>query len=67
MRPKFVRRYAEPRATTRRRAIERFADDVRAGRFPSSDETYHAADNVSEALGLYGSRRSTREPIAVDA
>ena len=35
-------------------AIERFADDVRAGRFPSSEETYHAADTVSDALGLYG-------------
>jgi 3-methyl-2-oxobutanoate hydroxymethyltransferase len=54
VRPKFVRRYAElgHDATV---AIERFADDVRAGRFPASDETYHAADNVSEALGLYGS------------
>ena len=40
--------------TTRPRAIARFADDVRAGRFPSSDETYHASENVSEALGLYG-------------
>jgi len=26
-----------------------------SGRFPASGETYHAADTVSEALGLYGS------------
>jgi len=52
--PKFVRRYAElgHDATSR---IARFADDVRAGTFPASDETYHAADAVTEALGLYGS------------
>jgi len=54
VRPRFVRRYANlhDAATD---AIARFADDVRAGRFPSSDETYHASENVSEALGLYGS------------
>ena len=52
--PKFVRRYAELGADATS-ALERFADDVRAGRFPSSDETYHAADTVSDALGLYGS------------
>ena len=52
--PKFVRRYAELGADATA-AISRFADDVRAGRFPSSEETYHAADTVSDALGLYGS------------
>jgi 3-methyl-2-oxobutanoate hydroxymethyltransferase len=52
--PKFVRRYAELGADATA-ALERFADDVRAGRFPSSEETYHAADTVSDALGLYGS------------
>jgi 3-methyl-2-oxobutanoate hydroxymethyltransferase len=52
--PKFVRRYAELGATATA-AVAHFADDVRAGRFPSSDETYHAADTVSDALGLYGS------------
>jgi len=51
--PKFVRRYAHLHADATA-ALARFADDVRAGRFPSSDETYHAADTVSEALGLYG-------------
>jgi len=54
VRPKFVRRYADL-AGDAARAVERFADDVRAGRFPASGETYHAADNVTEALGLYGS------------
>ena len=54
VRPRFVRRYADLGGDATR-AIGRFADDVRAGRFPASDETYHAADNVTEALGLYGS------------
>ncbi|HEV2309360.1 MAG TPA: 3-methyl-2-oxobutanoate hydroxymethyltransferase, partial [Acidimicrobiia bacterium] len=47
--PKFVRRYADLAADAAA-AVERFADDVRAGRFPSSDETYHAADGVADAL-----------------
>ncbi|MFI5047563.1 MAG: 3-methyl-2-oxobutanoate hydroxymethyltransferase [Acidimicrobiia bacterium] len=54
VRPRFVRRYASmlDDATT---AIGRFAADVREGRFPASSETYHAADGVTDALGLYGS------------
>lgn len=51
--PKFVRRYADFAAEARE-AVARFADDVRAGRFPSSDETYHAADDVGELLAVYG-------------
>ena len=35
-------------------AVARYAEDVRAGRFPSSDETYHVADDVAEALVLFG-------------
>jgi len=54
VRPKFVRRYADLGGDAAR-AIERFANDVRAGYFPASGETYHAADAVTEALGLYGS------------
>jgi 3-methyl-2-oxobutanoate hydroxymethyltransferase len=54
VRPKFVRRYADLQADATR-AIEQFAADVRAGSFPASGETYHAADGVGEALGLYGS------------
>jgi 3-methyl-2-oxobutanoate hydroxymethyltransferase len=50
--PKFVRRYASLKADATS-AVARFADDVRSGRFPASDETYHLADDVAEALGLY--------------
>lgn len=38
--PKFVRRYAELKADAVT-AMGQFADDVRAGRFPSDDESYH--------------------------
>jgi len=52
-RPKFVRTYAEfERDATG--AIEQFCADVRAGTFPSSAETYHMTDRMTEALGLYG-------------
>jgi len=51
--PRFVRQYAALKADATN-AVARFADDVRSGRFPSSDETYHLADDVAEALGLYG-------------
>jgi 3-methyl-2-oxobutanoate hydroxymethyltransferase len=51
--PKFVRRYANLAADARA-AVAMFAEDVRSGRFPSSDETYHAADSVSEILAVYG-------------
>jgi 3-methyl-2-oxobutanoate hydroxymethyltransferase len=37
--PKFVRRYASL-ATEIRQAFEKFADDVRDGKFPASDECY---------------------------
>jgi 3-methyl-2-oxobutanoate hydroxymethyltransferase len=49
--PKFVRRYANLRedATT---AVTAFVADVRDGRFPSSDETYHMTDQM-EAFDLY--------------
>jgi 3-methyl-2-oxobutanoate hydroxymethyltransferase len=56
--PKFVRRYAHL-ADDATAAVTRFAEDVRAGRFPASNETYHAADGVADALELYG--RSTTE------
>jgi 3-methyl-2-oxobutanoate hydroxymethyltransferase len=59
--PKFVRRYADltADATT---AVARFAEDVRGGRFPSSAETYHAADGVADALQLYGGSASEHAP-----
>ncbi len=52
--PKFVRRYAElKRAGVA--ALERYADDVRSGAFPSDDESYHLSEEAADALGLYGS------------
>ncbi|HEV3452075.1 MAG TPA: 3-methyl-2-oxobutanoate hydroxymethyltransferase [Acidimicrobiia bacterium] len=59
--PKFVRRYATL-ADDATAAVARFADDVRAGRFPSSDETYHAADDVADALRLYGGSSTEHAP-----
>jgi 3-methyl-2-oxobutanoate hydroxymethyltransferase len=59
--PKFVRRYADLTADATA-AVARFADDVRGGRFPSSDETYHAADGVADALELYGGSTSEHAP-----
>ena len=60
VRPKFVRRYADLGGDATR-AIERFADDVRAGRFPASGETYHAAD-TSARRSVSTAPSSTRPP-----
>lgn len=49
--PRFVRRYADLKAEATS-AVARFVTDVCAGRFPSSDETYHMTDRMAEALGL---------------
>jgi len=47
--PKFVRRYAEVgRIATE--AIAAFAEDVRSGRFPSDDESYHGPAGLGDAL-----------------
>jgi 3-methyl-2-oxobutanoate hydroxymethyltransferase len=54
MEPKFVRRYASLKSDAVA-ALERFAEDVRAGRFPADDESYHLADEAAQTLGLYGS------------
>jgi 3-methyl-2-oxobutanoate hydroxymethyltransferase len=51
--PKFVRRYATLKSDAVE-AMRNYADDVRVGRFPSDDETYHLSDEVAESLGLYG-------------
>ncbi len=51
--PRFVRSYANLGAAATD-ALRQFAADVRSGAFPSSAETYHAADAVAEAVGLYG-------------
>jgi 3-methyl-2-oxobutanoate hydroxymethyltransferase len=55
--PKFVRRYASLKADAVD-AVARYAADVRAGRFPAAEESYHLSDEVSEALGLYGAPAS---------
>jgi 3-methyl-2-oxobutanoate hydroxymethyltransferase len=51
--PRFVRRYAEARGTLVS-GVRRWADDVRSGRFPSSEEAYGmpgaALDEVRERL-----------------
>ena len=52
--PKFVHRYANIKADSVA-AVEAYAADVRSGRFPSPDESYHLGADVAEALGLYGS------------
>ena len=54
MAPKFVRRYADVGAVSVE-GLRAFADDVRARRFPSDDESYHLSAEVSESLSLYGS------------
>ncbi len=53
MRPRFVRRYAELGAVATA-AVAEFVDDVRARRFPSSEETYHMTDQLEGAIDLSG-------------
>jgi 3-methyl-2-oxobutanoate hydroxymethyltransferase len=52
MRPKFVRRYADVGGATIE-ALRAYASDVRSGRFPADDESYHLSSEVAESLGLY--------------
>ncbi|MCU1455384.1 MAG: ketopantoate hydroxymethyltransferase [Acidimicrobiales bacterium] len=52
--PKFVRRYADQKRDAVA-AVASYADDVRQGRFPAPEESYHLAADVAETLGLYGS------------
>jgi 3-methyl-2-oxobutanoate hydroxymethyltransferase len=54
--PRFVRRYAGLKADAVA-AVAAYADDVRARRFPSAAESYHLAEGVAEALGLYAAPR----------
>lgn len=51
--PKFVRRYGALKADAVN-AMAHFASDVRTGRFPADEESYHLNDAQAEALGLYG-------------
>jgi 3-methyl-2-oxobutanoate hydroxymethyltransferase len=53
VRPKFVRRYAELGAESVE-ALKAYADDVRSGRFPADDESYHLSAEVVDSLSLYG-------------
>ncbi len=53
---KFVRRYGTA-FEDQVAAIAGYARDTRAGTFPSEDESYLANDQLTEALGLYGSSR----------
>jgi 3-methyl-2-oxobutanoate hydroxymethyltransferase len=52
MKPKFVRRYADL-DTVATGALAAFAADVRAGRFPADDESYHLSPEVESGLGRY--------------
>ncbi len=49
--PKFVRRYADMRGLGLD-AVGRFVSDVRAGTYPSSEETYHMTDRMTEELSM---------------
>ena len=51
--PKFVRRYASLKDEGVS-ALEAYAADVRSGRFPSDQESYHLRGEVAEALSVYG-------------
>jgi 3-methyl-2-oxobutanoate hydroxymethyltransferase len=53
IKPKFVRQYAALKADAVA-AIGTFADDVRAGRFPADEESYHLAPEVARTLGQDG-------------
>jgi 3-methyl-2-oxobutanoate hydroxymethyltransferase len=49
--PRFVRRYAEL-GTLATEAVRAWGADVRAGRYPSDSEAYHASTELREALDL---------------
>lgn len=53
--PKFVRRYATLKADATA-AVAAYADDVRQGRFPTSEESYSTGRELGESLGLYGTQ-----------
>ncbi len=49
--PRFVRRYADL-STIAADAVRDWAADVRAGRYPSQEESYHASPELRQALEL---------------
>lgn len=58
--PRFVRRYGTA-FDDQVAAVTRYAADVRSGDFPSADESYQATEQLTEALGLYGSQPTDSE------
>lgn len=58
--PKFVRPYAAI-AETIRGALERYGDDVRAGRFPCDAESYHWPQNVRHEVEARGDGAAIRD------
>jgi 3-methyl-2-oxobutanoate hydroxymethyltransferase len=65
IRPKFVRRYAALKADGVA-ALSTFAADVRAGAFPSDEETYHLPAATAAALGGTGHEREEHLDIAAE-
>ncbi len=65
IRPKFVRRYADlgDQAVA---ALAAFAADVRQGRFPNDDESYHARDEVAASLLRTGGGRPAGSSASLD-
>jgi 3-methyl-2-oxobutanoate hydroxymethyltransferase len=55
--PRFVRRYGSLKADAVG-AVAAFGADVRGGRFPSDEESYHLAADVAAALDGAGHGRS---------
>jgi 3-methyl-2-oxobutanoate hydroxymethyltransferase len=55
IRPKFVRRYADL-GVAATEALAAYAADVRAGRFPGDDESYHLPAAVADSLGGFDTR-----------
>lgn len=56
--PRFVRRYGTA-FDDQVAALSAYTADVRSTAFPADDETYKAKDELTEALGLYGSTDHT--------
>ena len=59
--PRFVRQYADLRASITE-AVTRYADDVRAGAFPSDAESYPLPADAAAELGLKESGVGSQEP-----
>ncbi|MDP9070534.1 MAG: 3-methyl-2-oxobutanoate hydroxymethyltransferase [Actinomycetota bacterium] len=61
--PRFVRRYASLKADAVG-AVSAFAADVRAGRFPSEEESYGGIDEMAPVLDLHRAGRDGLDPDA---